>query len=150
MKNINSSLIKAALVTGALSLAVVTQSVSAQPMMEERGGVKAMKMMAKRLGLSEEQKTQMKQIMQNAKTEREKHKSEFQQYRNELKAIVQAEKFDQVAFENLNNSYQSLFKEKALAKAKVRHQMYQLLNDEQKVKMAQMKESRQQRRQQAF
>lgn len=145
MNKLTTGIVSGVFALGVLSAALPSH-VEAKPMMSERGGMKMMKMMARQLDLSESQREQMKQLLLDAKSQREAKTSEFENYQSQMQAIVQADEFDEAAFEALNTTYQPLMKEKALAKAKMRHAMYQILTEEQKAKMADLKELRSEKR----
>ena len=129
-------------VASVIAVTSMTQVAQAQPMMFERGGVKMMKMMARHLDLTELQKDQMRELLIGAKEGAEQRKIEFGNYQSQMKALIQADEFDEEAFNALNETYQPMFKEKALAKARMKHAMYQLLDAEQREKLETMKSKR--------
>ena len=102
--------------------------------------------MAKYLDLTQEQKDQMKSIREASREVslplREKAK-EFFDYTKQLKA---QESFDEQGFNAMYNQYQAAFAELALQRAKTKHAMYQVLTEEQKVKMEELREKRSKRK----
>jgi len=100
------------------------------------------KKMAKYLELTEEQKTQMKAIRAEAKTQRSEFKESMSGFHQQVKALMQAETFDEQAFSVLQSQYQGNFQHMALIKAKTKHAMFQVLTSEQQEKMQEFKEKR--------
>lgn len=100
---------------------------------------KAMAKMFKRLGLSEEQKTQMKALREQSKAEKEQYETQLSEYKTKRKALMSAETFDEAAFINLNAEYQNTFAQLALLKAKTKFAMKSVLTDEQLAKLEKAK-----------
>lgn len=100
---------------------------------------KAMAKMFKRLGLSEEQKTQMKALREQSKVEKEQYETQLTEYKTKRKALMSAEAFDEAAFSNLNAEYQNTFAQLALLKAKTKFAMKSVLTEEQLAKLEKVK-----------
>lgn len=100
---------------------------------------KAMAKIFKRLGLSEEQKSQMKTLKEQAKVEKAQYESELAAYHEKRKALMSAEAFDEAGFSNLNAEYQNTFAQLALLQAKTRFAMKSVLTEEQITKLEKFK-----------
>lgn len=100
------------------------------------------KMMVRYLELTDEQQAEMKSIRQQAKTEGSAIKESLSTYKEKVSVIIQADEFDQAAFENLHAEYQQNFSQMALLKAKTKHAMRQVLTEEQQEKWAEIKPKR--------
>jgi protein CpxP len=98
-----------------------------------------LKKMARFLELTDEQKQQIKSIMQQEKVSMDANKSSITSFKEQMKVIIQAEVFDESAFINLQQGYQQEFTNIALIKAKSKHSIFQILTDEQRDKMKQFK-----------
>ncbi|MDO6507422.1 Spy/CpxP family protein refolding chaperone [Colwellia sp. 4_MG-2023] len=105
-------------------------------------GKDMMKKMSKYLGLSEEQKTQMKAIKTAAKEQDVSLRAEIKQFKEAEKLLLQAEKFDEQTYIALHDSYKETFAQMALAKAKTRNAMFNVLTPEQQVKWESKMEQR--------
>lgn len=92
------------------------------------------RMMAKFLGLSDDQKTQMKSIRQSAKDEAGELRELLTTYKDQVKLLIAAESFDEAAFANLHAEYQANFAQLALLRAKTKHAMKSVLTAEQQEK----------------
>jgi Spy/CpxP family protein refolding chaperone len=90
--------------------------------------------MAKTLGLSTQQKQEMKAIHLNGKEENKANHAEMKEFKEEMRIITGAEEFDELAFQALYSRYETTIANMALLKAKTRHQIRQLLTDEQQQK----------------
>lgn len=100
---------------------------------------KSMAKMFKRLGLSEEQKSQMKTLKEESKAEKAQYESELVAYHEKRKALMSAEAFDEAGFSNLNAEYQNTFAQLALLKAKTKFAMKSVLTEEQIAKLEKFK-----------
>lgn len=92
------------------------------------------KKMARYLQLTEEQQVQMKTIRENTSAEKEEFKQSMESFHDQKKALMTASEFDDEGFSALFVKYQGNFEQMALIKAKSKHAMYQLLNEEQQAK----------------
>jgi Spy/CpxP family protein refolding chaperone len=97
-------------------------------------GKDMMKKMSKYLGLSEEQKTQMKTIRTQAKEQGVSLRAEIKQFKDAEKLLLQAEKFDEQTYIALHDSYKETFAQMSLAKAKTKNALFNVLTAEQQVK----------------
>lgn len=98
------------------------------------------KKMAKILQLTDDQKTLMKAIHQQAKVDSEGTHSEMKAFKAQIKSLMDASVFDEQAFRNVYSQYQATFEQAALLKAKNKHAIEQILTSEQKDKWIKMKE----------
>lgn len=99
-----------------------------------------MKKMAKYLGLSDEQKTEIKLIKEQAKTQHEPLRVEIKQFKEAEKLLLQADEFDEQAYITLHASFQEAFAQASLAKAKTKHALFNVLTAEQQTKWLSKKE----------
>lgn len=98
--------------------------------------------MARFLNLSDEQKTKIKDIYQQARQDKAVLKESRKAYKTQLQEIMSAKDFDEAAFDALRQTYEPTFNEAALAKAKTRHAIYQVLTEEQREKLKDAKGKR--------
>ena len=103
---------------------------------------KRFKRMINFLDLSEQQVIQMKQLRESAQIERQTYRSELAQFKSQVEQLSLAQEFDEQAFNNLYASYQDTFAKMALARAKHKHQMAQILTEEQREKAQKMRHKR--------
>ena len=97
------------------------------------------KKMAKHLQLTNEQRTQIKALFKQAKSERKANKENLTGFKEQVKSLMSASSFDEKAFTDLRGQYQHHFAQMALIKVKAKHAMLQLLTDEQKEKLQNFK-----------
>ena len=95
-----------------------------------------------KLDLSADQKQKIDAIMENIKTENQKLKLAN---RASMQALMASETFDTDAARSLITYQQQQKSEKKLAMMKAKHEVLQLLTDEQKTKYSEMKMKRQNR-----
>ena len=98
--------------------------------------------MARALGLTEEQKTAIKDIREQAKSEKSVLKEQLAGFKDAVKALMANDEFDEEAFLALKSQHQDTFTQLALLKAKTRHSIGQVLTDEQKAKAEEFKARR--------
>lgn len=141
-----SSYILAAVVAAG-SYSAVVKAESAEPvdhpyhMQHERQF--ALKGMLKGLDLTDAQREQIRQLMQTGRADKAAAKPE-KAAREQLHALMQAETFDEVAARQLLEQQQQAMLERQLAGMKLRHQVLQVLTDEQRAKLeARMKRQQQ-------
>ncbi|PKF61475.1 hypothetical protein CW745_09060 [Psychromonas sp. psych-6C06] len=156
-KTIGAIIIATTLSLGGLSYAVAGNQDGAQngkqdcSMMDKKqrgkhhGKHKNKQMGFEKLNLSAEQKQEMKSIMSSQKGKNTKSDSERQAQRAEMQALMHAEVFDEAKAKELINKQQTKKGERKLAKMKAKHQMFQLLTDEQKAQYAEMQMQRKNR-----
>lgn len=109
---------------------------------------KELKMMARHLDLTNEQKSEIKTIFKTAKTNANVNKQAMKNFKKEVKALVHADTFDEQAFINLHTANQVQIQNMALAKAKVKHQVFNVLTPEQQEKWQNFKEKKRAKMQQ--
>ncbi|TPH17751.1 Spy/CpxP family protein refolding chaperone [Litorilituus lipolyticus] len=110
------------------------------------GKDKLFRKMAKVLELTDSQKEQIKTIKLSAKEQNQTLKESLKQMKVEQKALIHADVFDEHAFTALFNAYQPTIAQAALAKAKTKHAIYNVLTAEQKAKWQTFMDKKQQRR----
>ncbi len=116
------------------------------PRHHQRGSEHRMKRMIKALALSEDQQVQIKEIRIEAKAQYGDLRDSMQQFRTEVKALVQAEIFDEQAFIALQGAYQPSFAQAGLAKAKTKHAIFNILTTEQKNEWSEIMAKRKEKR----
>ncbi|WP_028117164.1 Spy/CpxP family protein refolding chaperone [Ferrimonas senticii] len=107
------------------------------------------------LDLSTEQQAQLQQLISEAKAQhqqlREQRRSDQQQRRADnqaqMQALMDAPVFDEVVARELLSAKQQQRTDMAVKQMKLRHQMLQVLTDEQKAQLQAEREQRQQQRQ---
>ena len=113
-------------------------------------GKHMMKRMFSRLDLTEQQQQAVRAIREQAHTTMDELKNQSTMSRSELKSqlksIVQADSFDEQAFRELMAVKQSHRSEMAVIRAKMKHDIWHVLDEQQQDKMAQMVEKRAERR----
>lgn len=99
------------------------------------------KKMLRGLDLTDAQKTQIKALMKQERAAKhelmEQHKSHHQQMKLQMQALVTGDKFDEQKAKDLLALRAKKHQYMMLQKIKVRHEIYQLLNAEQKQKFKQ-------------
>jgi Spy/CpxP family protein refolding chaperone len=93
-----------------------------------------MKKMAKYLGLSDEQKSQIKAIKTQDREQQTPLRVELKQFKEAEKLLVNAEKLDESAYIALHASYQQTFAQVELARAKTKNALFNVLTTEQQAK----------------
>ncbi|MCW8832612.1 MAG: Spy/CpxP family protein refolding chaperone [Colwellia sp.] len=102
----------------------------------------SMKRMIKALSLSEQQQGEIKAIRALAKEQHKELHASLQQFKKEVKVLVQAKNFDEQAFIALQGAYQPSFEQAALAKAKTKNAIFNVLSAEQQQKWLKIMEKR--------
>lgn len=95
--------------------------------------------LTKKLDLTEEQQAQVKILQAENQAQNLALKPSMEAYKEQMKAIMSAETFDEEAFTLLKSSNQEVFDAKALIKAKHIFAMKNVLTEEQLVKFEKMK-----------
>lgn len=101
---------------------------------------KMMKRMVKVLSLTEEQQSQIKTIREQSKEQNQTLHASLKQFKSEAKVLLQAESFDEQAYTSLKASYQPSLDQMALAQAKTKNAVFNVLDDEQQEKFLKMME----------
>lgn len=140
-----SSLCSALLISGA-SFAVSDSADVTQGMKSGHHSAKMMKRMARKLELTESQQTQMAAIKQSSKADMAALKPAFKAYKEQEKALISADIFDEQAFSQLRANNQDVFTAQALIRAKTKFEMKQVLTPEQLEKFNQFKAKRKNKR----
>lgn len=105
-------------------------------------GKKMMKLMVKELSLTDAQQVQIKALKTQAKEQREVFRESMQKFKDAEKALVQAASFDEQAFTTLHTSYQDTIAQMALARAKTKNAIFNVLTTEQQEKWEEKMEER--------
>jgi protein CpxP len=106
------------------------------------GGHHMMKRMFSKLGLTEQQQEEVKAIREAAHASMKDNKGQFEGFRDQMKALVQAESFDEAAYRTLIESKQSHKVDMMVIKAKMKNGVWNVLTAEQQAEMAEMIEKR--------
>ncbi|MEH8021783.1 MULTISPECIES: Spy/CpxP family protein refolding chaperone [Rheinheimera] len=114
-----------------------TRHSQAMPMQRMLGKVK----------LTEEQREQVKQLVQQHRVAHKEQRIGNTE-RKQLRELIEATQFDAVAVRQLLEQQQSARLEQRVARMELRHQILQVLTDEQRLQMAEQKSHWQQRKSQ--
>lgn len=108
---------------------------------KHHGKMKHKQMGFAQLDLSDQQKQEMKTIMSSSKKQNKRQKSDSERlaHQAEMQALMHSETFDEEKAKALISKKQSKKGERKLAMLKAKHQMFQLLTDEQKVQYTELK-----------
>jgi len=110
---------------------------------KHRGGKHHGKMMFKKLDLSDAQKEQMRAIMTAHK---EANKESKAAYKADMKALMDAPVFDEEQAQTLIAEREAQRADQQLSMLKMKHEMYQVLTEEQKVKYDQREAKKMERK----
>lgn len=110
-----------------------TQQAEFETLMEEGvlGGKGKHKDAFKRIGLSDEQKAQIEAIRTSAQTSSEEIKASVQAFKIAEQNLIKTGELSEANWQALADQYQTSFEQLALTKAYARHQMWNVLDDEQ-------------------
>jgi len=104
---------------------------------EERQGRMEMKhekrlvIMAEVLDLSEAQQQQVQAIVEQERTDMDESRRQMHQGREQMRSLLESDTFDEAAIRDLARSQANLKTEMFVSRAKVKHQVFQLLTSEQ-------------------
>lgn len=99
-----------------------------------------MKRMFSKLDLSEQQQEEVKGIMSAFKTQMQEKKEGRSEFKDQMKALVQSDSFDEAAVRALIESKQASRVDAGVAKARMKNQIWNVLNSEQQAKLTEMME----------
>ncbi|WDE12282.1 Spy/CpxP family protein refolding chaperone [Thalassomonas haliotis] len=102
--------------------------------MRHHGGKGKMRRMARHLELDQAQISEIRAIRQAAWDENAELRDTMITFREEMKALLAADIFDEEAFAALQEKYQASFQQQGLIKAKTKHAVIQVFSEEQKEK----------------
>ncbi|MCE0556637.1 MULTISPECIES: Spy/CpxP family protein refolding chaperone [unclassified Motilimonas] len=125
----------------ALSLALpLSLSVNAKAMDGMQGHRGGMKNIISQLDLTQQQKQDVNNIMQQAKgnMDRQSRQTQRAEHQAERLALLSNETFDEEKARAMIASHQQQMSERKLAMLKIQHQVYQVLTPEQRVKFAEL------------
>lgn len=91
--------------------------------------------MLHKLGLSDQQKQDIKDIKEKAKADTEALRLSAKEFKQQAKELQDKQTFDDGAFSSLYAQYQDTFAQLALSKAKTKHAIFQVLTTEQRKKL---------------
>lgn len=103
---------------------------------------KRFKYMAKELGLTQEQRQQVKEIFKKAKAQRAAYQPMMAAFQQVRQTLLTASTFDEQAILALKANYKSTFEQLGLIKDKSRYDIFALLTAEQKDKWRLLQEKR--------
>jgi protein CpxP len=95
-----------------------------------------MKMMVKKLDLSEEQKQLLKSQRQAAKADRQAMRAEKLAFQQQMESLVKAADFDEQAVRDLIAEQQAKMLETQVSKARDQHNLWKILDEEQQQKLS--------------
>ncbi len=108
-------------------------------MNDKRMGKKQLKMMTKRLGLSEDQIAKIQSIKVQSHAQILTLKEQGQQFKDSVKVLYDNPIFDDKAFSATYAQYQDTFAQIALVKAQTKHAIYHVLTPAQQEQWAELK-----------
>lgn len=100
---------------------------------------KRLQRLAKKLDLSQGQRSEMKVIFASMKIKRSAHKDALSGFKTQVQSLLKTAEFDESQFATIYVDHQLTFQKLAMDKAKVRHKMMQILNPEQQQKFLTMR-----------
>tara|TARA_R110002111_G_scaffold225611_1_gene287250 strand:+ start:148 stop:645 length:498 start_codon:yes stop_codon:yes gene_type:complete len=98
--------------------------------------------LAKKLALTSEQRSKVKAIFANTKTTHQESKGSLAGFKEQVRSLMKTSEFDENNFTAIYMEYQPIFQQNAMARAKVQHQIMQVLTPEQQEKFLTMKAHR--------
>ncbi|MBU2878515.1 Spy/CpxP family protein refolding chaperone [Aliiglaciecola lipolytica] len=102
--------------------------------------------MFKRLDLTDEQSAKIKALFESQKAAMESQRETVKGYRDQAQQLVRSETFDQSAWLAVSEKLQAAHLQMSTDMSKVRHQIWNILDEEQQAKMAKMDEKREHRK----
>lgn len=115
-------------------------------MKAKHGRHNQMNYMIRKLQLDTKQQADIKAIRKAVKVENKAVFESLKRYHSELNLLIKADYFDEQAAITLHNAYQLNLTQVAITKAKTRHDILQVLSEQQKVKWFALIEKRQEKR----
>lgn len=101
-----------------------------------------------KLDLSAEQQASIEQLRAAMQTQKQSFKAELESFKQGQQAIIQAENFDQQAWQQLWQQNQALLVNMAVTRAKFKHDMWNVFSAEQQQAFEQMQSKRKSRKKQ--
>lgn len=140
---LSASLMSAILVFSSISGAYASSDdFASMESQHHNKGNHMMKRMGRMLGLSDQQKVQIKALKDQAKEQNGPLRVSIKQFKEAEKLLLQAEIFDEQAYLALYASNQQNFTQMALAKAKAKHAFFNVLTAEQQEKFQKIMKQR--------
>ena len=93
---------------------------------------KGMKKMVEQLNLSEEQKAKVMPILDKLKSSMQANRGQMKDFHAQLNQLVQSDKMDQSAVDSLIDKKTKMMGDRMKARVDAKHQIYILLNEQQK------------------
>lgn len=109
---------------------------------QDRQSRKSSKPGFRKLGLSDEQKAKIEQIKAENAEVKAAAKAQRKALKEAQRTLIQAEEFDQEAWQTLLTEYQPQLIENGIIRAQTRHQIWSLLTEEQQAKATKMMQKR--------
>lgn len=119
--------------------ALLSAAVLAGPGKGQREG---MHKILKQLDLTAEQRQDIRQILQDGRQDRLVYKADFRDFGQQIRAQVQSDSFDEESVKSLLQDRSDLRAELALERAQRKHQVWNLLTDEQQAEFEQQQQTR--------
>jgi len=141
----------AVVLSGAIAKSQATSDASAPPPMHgHRFGTKGhdMGFMAKQLNLTDDQKAQMKTLMEKAHTSMKPLMQQSHQFEQQIHQNAEVSPYPESAVSSLAQQKAVIDVELTVARAQLHNQMFQLLTPDQQAKAKQLEAERETRRQQ--
>ncbi|MBL4765393.1 MAG: Spy/CpxP family protein refolding chaperone [Colwellia sp.] len=110
---------------------------------KHQGSKHKMKRMAKALSLSEQQQVQIKAIKKQAKEQHKSLRASMAEFKIAEQKLLQRESFSEQEYSILHNTYQAVFAQVALIRAKTKHAVFNVLTAEQQLKWLKITKRRQ-------
>ena len=104
------------------------------------------KRLAKALALTDEQKTQWKQLHEQSKNAKQAFKSTMREMREQTKALIQSENFDEQAWQAIQEQYSQAIVEHRVQLTALKYQTKSILSLEQEEKFAEIKNKMKEKR----
>lgn len=123
-----------------LSLAITAPAMANRDHPNRHDG---MRKILSELSLTDTQRQDIKQIMKQSRDDREIYDIDASALKTQLRALVHASEWDQVAVENVINQHQTQLQDKALQRATSKNQVWKLLTEAQQAKFVAQLETRQ-------
>ncbi|NQY86691.1 MAG: Spy/CpxP family protein refolding chaperone [Colwellia sp.] len=131
------SIVAVCIVIAFASVASVNASdhgIASNAPIEHQGNKHKMKRMAKALSLSEQQQVQIKAIRKQAKEQHKSLRASMEEFKIAEKKLLQRASFNEQEYSTLHDTYQAVFSQVALIRAKNKHAIFNVLTAEQQLK----------------
>ncbi|KTC65976.1 envelope stress induced periplasmic protein (plasmid) [Legionella adelaidensis] len=106
------------------------------------GGCHCMGQMMQELNLTPDQQKQIQQIKDQMKSQMQSNREQMQSLRTQMQTLIKSDKIDEAKLDSLVNQKKELMGTMMKAKIKMKNQIYNLLDAQQKTKFASMMEQK--------